>query len=1327
MTIKYCGSCGKPLEREVNEKGEEFFFCVNSKCQAQRLSLLESRLETVENLLEISPMVKEKVISVPEQVEVPIVPEAELEFVIDELIRELPDLSVEEGKTIFHSLLNQLEGSRGKLESLLEQLSNKEFISHEYLHQWAILMAYSGKSFIAAQRIIEVGGATEIPFITKVITRGNSVLPKDQSEIVPTHFYSRLLNWAKREGLSETTLDILNSKAGIITPPIEPEKKPEEIITIPLVPVAQEISSKPSIDSYTEPSTKKWIDRFRPEEGWEFAIGANWLRWAGIGAILLSCFALIAWSSAQLDLSETEIAILVFVGVLLAGVILHISSFFLLRFKDRSRYFPSIAYSLAFLAIGIYFILMFALRFHDASPIEGNDQIYIILCLLLILIVLITAWGHNSNVLFLEGFCIMVWSIWHISSQIYFNNLLTIDVNLVWISYLIFTLVFLGIAYIRKDMVLISSIQLITLSPLFLPDSSELLSSHVIIEDINDLNATIVLLVFSTLIYFIISFRFPQASPNQFYDLITRDHLSITSVTPVFASFFLLSLESISGTYFLHFILISITAFLILAYDQSDLGLAFLIVLLFQFLWLLSIGMMKEVSIFNLEINSTLSVLSYITIINWIVARKFPSDVEPRFWDSVNRKHLTAAAICPIFLSFILNVFNYVINTIFVIYLILFCILWSSNREITVNIPNTHIRNVSMFDFVTYTSVLLFLITILQELGEDLIGLILGFIAFPFLMMISQNISQISIKQKTIKEFYAIINSVFMAIIFLALVLNNFFTLFSEMIFSVIQIPDFQYGHNWAFLGFLWTVIVLIITTKNFRTFISQNRIKVVLGIIPPLVMYFYLYVVDVSEIITLMFVFVCYIQFLILYYLFEPNVDPESQTGGDEHFFIIPTLIVLQAAVFLLQIRDLIFWNVLIALLANLLLPLSVGFLMIIQKRGNHSVDSYLIISTSIIITLHFLFLDSILQGEAWLLQLAFLGICLFYIYQRILFDKDQIASRNDSHLFLPAFFPKTSFMNKDLFGINILILSIIGFVNTTICFDIFGAALLPVVVLLIFDSLVIFPLVLGSILLGINRRVAIVNVLTLWGIGMLIRLPLMSGVQEFEYNSLLIIGFIIQIAIHIFLLRLSKSELKSSSAIDRWNFEFNSRETWKTDSIKLMALINPLVFYFYASELVTRVVKTFNLTDVMDGLDIMGLLMIVIAVFIGIYCVGVTRIGVPTTISDSGLLFSILITWWFTLNWPELIELIYFSAGATAFLCILYGFWVMSREWRILGLGIIGISIIYSALYLVQLANELVTIVGFGLLGIFSIVIGFVYSKFASRFVINEQKTKG
>jgi len=126
-------------------------------------------------------VVEEKIISVPEKVDVPVVP---IEVKVIEQIRTLPYLPIEEGKLRYYSLIDQLEGAKDKLESLLERTANVEYASPQFLPEWAILMAYSGKSFMAAQRILKEGGELKtrlsqrslIRDIQTIIDRSNSIL-----------------------------------------------------------------------------------------------------------------------------------------------------------------------------------------------------------------------------------------------------------------------------------------------------------------------------------------------------------------------------------------------------------------------------------------------------------------------------------------------------------------------------------------------------------------------------------------------------------------------------------------------------------------------------------------------------------------------------------------------------------------------------------------------------------------------------------------------------------------------------------------------------------------------------------------------------------------------------------------------------------------------------------------------------------------------------------------------------------------------------------------------------------------------------------------------
>ncbi len=1357
LVTPICEMCGKPLERGISGSGDEYFICLNTKCQAQRLSRIESRLETIEQLLEIKPVVTEEIVSVPPEVP----PEAEWLEPPIELIRTLPDLSLEDGNFTFYSLMNQLgdvktrkqaRQTRSNFESLLEQIANEEFSSPQFLRHWAILMAYSGKSFFAAQKILKVGGPQEIPLLESVIDRANSVLPRGQKELLPDRFYSHLVNWAEREGLSETTCDILKVKAGIIPPPVEPVKKPviptTPPVSIPLeTPPSQPISppAKQTIGDWELPPTKSWIDRFRPEEGWEFAIGANWLRWVGVGIILFAIFLLVVWSASQLKLTTADIALLAFVGLVLSGVILHISSFGLLRFKERSPYLQPIAYSLAFLALGIYYIAMFALRFHPSSLFVANENLCIILCLLLVIVSGITAWRHNSNILFIEGYGFVLWLFWHMSSQIFVNNIESQLAIFIWPSYIIFIIAFLAIGYLRKDMVLTISVQLLTLSLLFLPNSSEVFS-YSIIEDLPDLNAMVVLLSFISIVYWIIGFRFPLDTPTQFYELINRNHLSIASATPVFASFFLLSFENISGSVFIPFVIVFTIAFLSLAYLHKDLGLAFLIILLTQLLWLISVGMMEDIYLQDIpEINGVITILLFLTFAFWIIARKFPSDDVPsRFWDSINRQHLSIAAVGPIFISFILSWFGFITATIYVMYLVLFCILWSTNRIITYNIPDFLLQNISLFDFVTYSSAALFLGTIAfnpiaqrflhPETNDVLLGAVIGFIAFPALILINQNISRMSIQDQDIRELYTIINCLFVSAIFLIFSWRDLFSQLGEVIFTVISEIglnyDFlRYGYNWAFLGYLWIGIVSITTVRIFQTNIIRSSSNFILVMFFPSTMYVYLALKDVTNSIHLLFVFIGYIHLIIMWFLFTTREEVIGQPTFNEHLMFIPGIALLQIIGNSLIVRTITDWNIILTIIMNFLLPFSIGFLMVVRRNIHHLVDSYLIVSTSIFTVLQFFYLDPSQQGNAWLLQLTFLAIGLIYLYARIYFGKEQLQSVSTSHSILKFILPTLRFSNKAQMGINLLVLCVLGLISNTLCFVFFPTTWSPTIVFLIFDSIAIIPMVFAITLLGINSRVAVVNTLTLYSSGIILRLPLMSAYGSIityltlpiltDYNIHLFIGLSFQVILHCFLIMFIKSEIFTVSSTTNWQFELKGRKTWPQDSLRIMLVLNPIVFYFLASELALRISEILVITDILP------LIMASFSILIAIYFVSTPKFKIPLIVSDSGLLFSVSIAWLFTISSLDLF-LIYFTTAATAFICILYGFWINKREWRILGILFIASSLVYSAIQIATLGEDIQIILGLLLLGIISVVIGFVYSKFASRFVAKENSEK-
>ncbi|MFW9993995.1 MAG: hypothetical protein ACFFD4_18265 [Candidatus Odinarchaeota archaeon] len=1004
-------------------------------------------------------------------------------------------------------------------------------------------------------------------------------------------------------------------------------------------------------------------------------------------------------------------------------------SFILIKFKEKQRYYAPIGYSIAFLSQGIYFVAIFALRFEPSSPFAGieYDVPHIILCIILVFSAVITAWRFDSSILYVEGYGFVLWLFWHVSSQLLVNDL-DYPVNILFLGYTISVLAFLGIAFVRRDTVLTICIQLMTFLPLFLPYSSKVFSIHSLVPNFPEVNLAISLLFFIGIVYWLIAFKFPLNAPSQFFDIIKRDHLSLSSAIPVFASFFLLAFRSITGSVFIPFLVIFVIAYLGLAYDQEDLGLAFILILLTQLLWLISIGVMGDYYIFIPEINATMFVLLFLTFCFWLVALKFPSDVPTRFWDSINRAHLSLAAVGPVFMSFVLSWLNLITSSIFIIYLVLFCLLWSTNRNVTFNIPNTAFLNVSLFDFVVYSSATLFLVTILLQEFDDLIGIVLGLIAFPLLILVGQSISSI-VHERDVQEFYAIVNCSYVSTVSLILMRRGFFAQLGDLLISTLpswkSVFDLilplgqQQGQSWAFISYIWIIIVTITSVGLFKSHMLSKVPRFILTVSMPIIMVFLLSA-QTSTLVRLLYIVSGYIYVIILLFLFDPVTSTEGQPDYDELYTYISGVALLQIIgySFYLEHFD---GNITPIILVNFLLPFLVGISIVFRKRAHNLFDRYLISSLSIFT---FLQIQPFLQNQqiaelqpssSWIIEFAFLAFGLFYLWMRTFFGRERPLSASKPPSLLRSLFPELIPADKKQVTVNLFIFCTLGFINNTfISNPYFFDAHITTFLYLILDSLVIIPAYFALRLAGINSFVAKVNTLIIYATGMIPRLLLFITVYEIEFILLLVPGLILQLIGHGLLLKLSKSKLIPAFSTRSWQFERNGRKTWAQDSLRVMALMNPLGFYIYATLLVERITGYFHLTTA-------AATMVIVAMLLTGYFVLMTRLGMPPVVSDGGIFFSIIVAWFFTL---DSLELIYFTTAVTAFLCIIYGFWVNKRNWRIMGIGIIGISFLYSALEISQLSDNLIRIIGFGILGVISTVIGYVYSKFAVRFTKIDSK---
>ncbi|MFW9993994.1 MAG: hypothetical protein ACFFD4_18260 [Candidatus Odinarchaeota archaeon] len=310
----FCESCGNPLYHITLADGREQLLCINIKCSSGRLSRIEVRLASIERHLNITPAILDESVLVEKR-------KTEYELAVEN-IRKLPRVSIAEGARQFNALENHL--GKGKLVKLLKNTISLFYDeSPEKIRDWAILNAYADRAVPAAKSLLSSGVEEKHAIIREVLDRYNAI-STSATQIRSQDFYFYLYKWAISQGLPAALRNELKELAGIATPPAISRKikKTEEILAPPSLGADLDV---PSTDHSKLPGEltvpaplEKLIARFRPKEGWEFAIGANWLRWVGVATILLALFLLVAWSSQFVEPAQsTE---LVFIGLILSGV-----------------------------------------------------------------------------------------------------------------------------------------------------------------------------------------------------------------------------------------------------------------------------------------------------------------------------------------------------------------------------------------------------------------------------------------------------------------------------------------------------------------------------------------------------------------------------------------------------------------------------------------------------------------------------------------------------------------------------------------------------------------------------------------------------------------------------------------------------------------------------------------------------------------------------------------------------------------------------------------------------------------------------------------------
>ncbi|MFX0207866.1 MAG: hypothetical protein ACFFDT_17895, partial [Candidatus Hodarchaeota archaeon] len=106
-----------------------------------------------------------------------------------------------------------------------------------------------------------------------------------------------------------------------------------------------------------------------------------------------------------------------------------------------------------------------------------------------------------------------------------------------------------------------------------------------------------------------------------------------------------------------------------------------------------------------------------------------------------------------------------------------------------------------------------------------------------------------SFRQQEVREIYTVINCLFVAIIFLSMAWKEKFSQLgvwfsSNLLDWGLTFLDFlglKYGHTWAFISFIWMIIITIISIRMFQTHIIQSLPRFILVLSSPLVLFVYI------------------------------------------------------------------------------------------------------------------------------------------------------------------------------------------------------------------------------------------------------------------------------------------------------------------------------------------------------------------------------------------------------------------------------------------------------------------------------------------------------
>ena len=346
--------------------------------------------------------------------------------------------------------------------------------------------------------------------------------------------------------------------------------------------------------------------------------------------------------------------------------------------------------------------------------------------------------------------------------------------------------------------------------------------------------------------------------------------------------------------------------------------------------------------------------------------------------------------------------------------------------------------------------------------------------------------------------------------------------------------------------------------------------------------------------------------------------------------------------------------------------------------------------------------------QLDFWIIGIFFQITVLIFFFCRIF----EIDLRLTVSQLMPVIKTKNTIRRKIITETNLsnfLLFAALGFLSNTISFFSYPDKYQFIFVLIILDFIIIL------VLIAMQNRFITVNTLNIYCLILFLRL-FVPGKSFPNHMILLVLGILLQIIIHGILLFQPEFNENLRIIFLRKKMSLRGVNKWLKDSYQIASFLNPILFYFFLFMFVDFLINEIRIPNI-SAFDIL----IIISLILLPYTIFLSRFNVSRFICEGGLLINLFLAGLYSIY---NLEAIYFIAALTAFHSILYGFWNNQQGWRITGLGIIGATLLYGSINLIQISDDLLKIIGLGLLGIISLLIGVIYTKFSEKFQESESQ---